>query len=81
MEYSNEQECIIELDDAGGWVDTHHYATSIGLDDRVTEMSLEETLEEPSKNQENVDDDDDDEDAADMETFEFSGILDEQDKV
>jgi len=82
MEYSNEQECIIELDDAGGWVDTHHYATSIiGLDDRVTEMSLEETLEEPSKNQENVDEDDDDEDAADMEAFEISGMLDEQDKV
>lgn len=83
MEYSNEQECIIEADDPeGGWVDTHHYATSIaGLDERVTEMSLEETLEEPSKSQDNVDEDDDDEDAADMEAFEISGMLDEQDKV
>jgi len=83
MEYSNEQECIIELDDpTGGWVDTHHYAINVvGLDDRVTEMSLEETLEEPSKNQENMDEDDDDEDAADMEAFEISGMLDEQDKV
>lgn len=83
MEYSNEQECIIEADDPeGGWVDTHHYATSIaGLDERVTEMSLEETMEEPSRTQDNADEDEDDEDAADMEAFEISGMLDEQDKV
>lgn len=83
MEYSNEQECIIEADDSeGGWVDTHHYATSVaGLDERVTEMSLEETLGESSQLQDNADEDEDDEDAADMEAFEISGMLDEQDKV
>lgn len=83
MEYSNEQECIIEDDDPeGGWVDTHHYATSVaGLDERVTEMALEETLGEPSQLQDNADEDEDDEDAADMEAFEISGMLDEQDKV
>lgn len=83
MEYSNEQECIIEADDPeGGWVDTHHYATSLaGLDERVTEMSLEETLEEPSQTHDNADEDEDDEDAADMDAFEISGMLDEQDKV
>lgn len=83
MEYCNEQECIIETDDPeGGWVDTHHYATSVaGLDERVTEMSLEETLGEPSQLQDNADEDEDDEDAADMEAFEISGMLDEQDKV
>lgn len=82
MEYSNEQECIIEADDPeGGWVDTHHYASVAGLDERVTEMSLEETLEEPSQTHDNADEDEDDEDAADMEAFEISGMLDEQDKV
>ncbi|KAL6258343.1 hypothetical protein P5V15_010291 [Pogonomyrmex californicus] len=82
MEYSNEQECIIEADDPeGGWVDTHHYATSVaGLDERVTEMALEDTLGELSQLQDNVDDDEDDEDAADMDAFEISGMLDEQDK-
>ncbi|XP_032671805.1 ubiquitin-like-conjugating enzyme ATG3 [Odontomachus brunneus] len=79
IEYSNEQECIIEADDTeGGWVDTHHYDISLaGLDERVTEMTLEET--QPSQT-DNVDDDEDDEDAADMEAFEVSGMLDEQDK-
>lgn len=82
MEYSNEQECIIEADDPeGGWVDTHHYATSLaGLDERVTEMALEETLEESAQPHDNADEDEDDEDAADMEAFEISGMLDEQDK-
>jgi len=83
MEYSNDQECIIEADDPeGGWVDTHHYATSLaGLDEKVSEMALEETLEEPSQAHDNADEDEDDEDAADMEAFEISGMLDEQDKV
>lgn len=83
MEYSNEQECIIEADDPeGGWVDTHHYAASLaGLDERVTEMALEETSEAPSQTEDNADEDEDDEDAADMEAFEISGMLDDQDKV
>ncbi|XP_029053961.1 ubiquitin-like-conjugating enzyme ATG3 isoform X1 [Osmia bicornis bicornis] len=85
IEYSKEQECIIEADDPeGGWVDTHHYDTTLsGIEERVTEMTLEETqFSQPIgtvENNEN-DDDDDDEDAADMEAFEVSGMLDEQDK-
>lgn len=60
-------------------MDTHHYDISLaGLDERVTEMTLEET--QPSQT-DNADDDEDDEDAADMEAFEVSGMLDEQDKV
>lgn len=80
MEYSKEQECIIEADDPeGGWVDTHHYDTTVyGLDERVTEMTLEEM--QPSQT-DNADEDEDDEDAADMEAFEVSGMLDEEDKV
>ncbi|XP_076244572.1 autophagy-related protein 3 [Calliopsis andreniformis] len=85
IEYSKEQECIIEADDPeGGWVDTHHYDTGLGgVEERVTEMTLEET--QPSQSidtgENNEDDDDDDDgDAADMEAFEVSGMLDEQDK-
>lgn len=49
-------------------------------------MTLEETqLSQPigtvENNENDDDDDDDDEDAADMEAFEVSGMLDEQDKV
>lgn len=86
IEYSKEQECIIEADDPeGGWVDTHHYDTSLGgIEERVTEMTLDETQLSQSigaeENNEDDDDDDDDEDAADMEAFEVSGMLDEQDK-
>ncbi|XP_043518747.1 ubiquitin-like-conjugating enzyme ATG3 isoform X2 [Frieseomelitta varia] len=92
IEYSKEQECIIEEDDPeGGWVDTHHYDSSLGgIEERVTEMTLDETQLCQSigaeENNDNIDgddgddDDDDDEDAADMEAFEVSGMLDEQDK-
>lgn len=92
IEYSKEQECIIEEDDPeGGWVDTHHYDSSLGgIEERVTEMTLDETqlcqsigVEENNDNtdgDDGDDDDDDDEDAADMEAFEVSGMLDEQDK-
>lgn len=43
MEYSDEQERIIESDDAdNGWVDTHHYdMTASGIDDKVQEMTLD----------------------------------------
>ncbi|XP_003489937.1 ubiquitin-like-conjugating enzyme ATG3 [Bombus vosnesenskii] len=90
IEYSKEQECIIEEDDPeGGWVDTHHYDSSLGgIEERVTEMTLDETQlsqsigteENNGDNNEDDDDDDDDGDAADMEAFEVSGMLDEQDK-
>ncbi|XP_033228703.1 ubiquitin-like-conjugating enzyme ATG3 isoform X1 [Belonocnema kinseyi] len=82
IEYSNELERIIEVDDPeGGWVDTHHYDPSLGgVDEKVTEMTLEET-QTPSSSRADLDtDDDDDEEAADMEAFEVSGMLDEQDK-
>ncbi|XP_060822911.1 ubiquitin-like-conjugating enzyme ATG3 [Bombus pascuorum] len=91
IEYSKEQECIIEEDDPeGGWVDTHHYDSSLGgIEERVTEMTLDETQLSQSigteenngdNNEDDDDDDDDDGDAADMEAFEVSGMLDEQDK-
>jgi hypothetical protein len=43
MEYCDDQEKIIDPDDPdGGWVDTHHFDTGVsGLDDKVSEMTLE----------------------------------------
>lgn len=43
MEYSEDLERIIESDDAdNGWVDTHHYeAGSSGLEEKISEMSLD----------------------------------------
>lgn len=43
MEYFDEQERIIESDDAdNGWVDTHHYDMSAsGIEDKVQEMTLD----------------------------------------
>lgn len=43
MEYSKDLERIIESDDADdGWVDTHHYESGeTGLEDKVDEMSLD----------------------------------------
>ncbi|XP_035738703.1 ubiquitin-like-conjugating enzyme ATG3 [Vespa mandarinia] len=83
IEYSKEQECIIEADDPeGGWVDTHHFDTTFGgIDDRVTEMTLEENQPIQSLDEnDSCEGDEDDEEAADMEAFEISGMLDEQDK-
>lgn len=81
IEYCDELEQIIEIDDLeGGWVDTHHYDPSLGgIDEKVTEMALEETPL-PSSSRIDLDTDEDDEEAADMEAFEVSGMLDDQDK-
>nr|CAD7427826.1 unnamed protein product [Timema monikensis] len=86
MEYCDEQEKIIEADDPdGGWVDTHHYDTGAsGLDDKVSDMSLDtkaESEEAITNNKDDNDEEDDDEEAADMEEFEESGLLDEEDKT
>lgn len=43
-------------------------------------MTLEDSTQQPPANDDD-DDDEDDEEAADMEAFEVSGMLDEEDKV
>ncbi|XP_023015106.1 autophagy-related protein 3 [Leptinotarsa decemlineata] len=88
MEYSGDFEKVIESDDAdNGWVDTHHYDKEMtsSVEDKISEMTLEntkaESMEDALKNDEEDDDEDeDDEDAADMEEFEESGML-EDDQV
>ncbi|XP_054282426.1 ubiquitin-like-conjugating enzyme ATG3 [Macrosteles quadrilineatus] len=86
MEYCDEQERLIETEDAdGGWVDTHGMdPTSSGLDDKVSEMTIEDVTDSPLKRPnavENDDEDDDDEEAIDMENFEESGMLEMQDEA
>lgn len=106
MECSEQLEKVLEDDDEdGGWVDTHHYdAASSGLEDKVSEMTLDSSsskvrlfviigcwnwawrdleLQQDAKATVTGDDDDedDDEEAADMEEFEESGLLDEQDQA
>jgi len=86
MEYCDEQERLIETEDAdGGWVDTHGMdPTSSGLDDKVSEMTMED-VDSPVRKQtvtENDDDDEEDDDeAVDMEEFEESGMLEMQDEA
>lgn len=85
MEYSEDLEKIIESDDAdNGWVDTHHYDKEIAAtEDKISEMTLEkaESMEEAALKCEEQDSNcDDDEEAADMEEFEESGML-EDDQV
>ncbi|XP_023221827.1 ubiquitin-like-conjugating enzyme ATG3 isoform X2 [Centruroides sculpturatus] len=87
MEYSEEQEKVIEADDEdGGWVDTHHYAES-GLP-AVTEQIQEMTLDTKASSQtaanaqqdDDDDEDDEDEEAEDMDAFVESGMLDTVDE-
>lgn len=78
MDYCEDQEMIIEEDDAdGGWVDTHHF----GLDNEQTATSMTENLQDLSLEQraEVLDDDDDDEPAIDMDELDESGLLEEDD--
>ncbi|KAG8291000.1 E2-like enzyme [Homalodisca vitripennis] len=88
MEYCDEQERLIETEDAdGGWVDTHSMDPNAGLDEKVLEMTLDEDINDsPVRKvcevQDNDDEDDDDDDeAVDMEEFEESGMLDMQDEA
>lgn len=79
---------FIESEDAdNGWVDTHHYDKDMtASDDKVLEMTLENSRVESMEaaalmNDESEDDDEEEnEEAADMEEFEESGML-EDDKV
>ncbi|XP_045619749.1 ubiquitin-like-conjugating enzyme ATG3 [Procambarus clarkii] len=84
MEYRSEQELVLESegDPDGGWVDTHHFSDSAILEEKVADMSLEDKKASCTDNNDDDDDDDDDdedEEAADMEAFEESGMLEQDD--
>ncbi|XP_042880314.1 ubiquitin-like-conjugating enzyme ATG3 [Penaeus japonicus] len=80
MEYRSEQELVLESegDPDGGWVDTHHFSDSAILEEKVADMALEDKKASCADDDED-EDDDDDEEAADMEAFEESGMLEQED--
>ncbi|XP_032243222.2 ubiquitin-like-conjugating enzyme ATG3 isoform X1 [Nematostella vectensis] len=86
MEHQEENEAIVEPDEDGGWVDTHHKVdpsgekVTAGVQEQFSEMKLDSDKNTkpcaPVVTQENDDDDEDDEEEAeDMEAFEESGML------
>lgn len=83
--HQEEHEKVIEeQDEDGGWVDTHHYASDQvqAIQEDMGDMSLDS---KESKGASAVvaagdDDDDDDGEAEDMEAFEESGMLEEEDE-
>lgn len=90
LEYASEQELVLESDGDpdGGWVDTHHFAEdgATKLEEKVADMTLEEKKTSSGVACKNDDDDDDedededdDEEAGDMEAFEESGMLEQED--
>ncbi|CAH1781682.1 unnamed protein product [Owenia fusiformis] len=76
-----EYEKVIEEDEDGGWVDTHHYAepSVTQAQEGVAEMTLDSkgASSRVADDDNDDDDDDDDEEAEDMEAFEESGMLEE----
>lgn len=87
--HQEDQEKVIEEenDADGGWVDTHHYADpQMGQgQEAVSDMTMdtkdkeESTGGEITSAKDDDDDDDDDGEAMDMEAFEESGMLEEED--
>lgn len=90
IEYNDDKEKVIESDDAdGGWVDTHHYDPT-NLDEKVSEMTIEESqYDEDPVNDKNAagenkddDDDEDDDEVCDMDEFEKEGFpVEDEDEV
>jgi len=73
MEYSSEQEKILDDGEDEGWVDTHHFAEKSSVEDKVSpEMKLDE-----EGGQELAAQDESDEEAVDMEAFVESGMLED----
>ncbi|RMX50677.1 hypothetical protein pdam_00021429, partial [Pocillopora damicornis] len=66
MEHQEENEAIVEPDEDGGWVDTHHHLDPSGEQAGTKDVT-------PVDNDD--DEEDDDEEAVDMEAFEESGML------
>ena len=70
MEYAPEQEKVIDDAEDEGWVDTHHFAEKSTVEDKVSEMKLDDEENDAPK-------DDSDEEAVDMEAFVESGMLED----
>eukprot|EP00794_Sanderia_malayensis_P011197 gene11197-12372_t len=77
MESLKENEAVIEMDEDGGWVDTHHNVDVSGEPSTGEEEPGHDMKVEEADGKEKTDDaaDDDDDEAEDMEAFEESGML------
>lgn len=81
MEYLEQNETIVEPDEDGGWVSTHNTdsttnpQTTATQDDKTSEIQLESDKTKPIPVVDDDDDDDEEEEAEDMEAFEESGML------
>ncbi len=87
MEYASEQEKVLDDEEAGGWVDTHHYAEK-NVEDKASEMCMDDdggataaktastsaTAPAASATDQG---ESDDEEAVDMEDFVESGMLED----
>ena len=71
MEYSSEQEKVVDDGEDEGWVDTHHFAEKSSVEEKVSEMKLDDDDEE------RLADADSDGEAVDMEDFVESGMLED----
>ncbi|XP_065056270.1 ubiquitin-like-conjugating enzyme ATG3 [Rhopilema esculentum] len=74
MLHIKENEAIVEDDEDGGWVDTHHNTDGSGDQAAAEEEPAQEMKTDEVEN-EKGEDEDDDEEAEDMEAFEESGML------
>jgi len=72
MEYSSEQEKVIDDGEDEGWVDTHHFSEKSSVEEKVSEMKLDDEDDRPTAT-----DPDSDEEAVDMEAFAESGMLED----
>lgn len=86
MEYVGEETLVEENDADGGWVETHHDSNVSGIDEKISEMTLDSSKteemtsdDEHSKNDGENEDEAGEEDAIDMEEFEESGMLEQVD--
>ena len=73
MEYSSEQEKVIDDGEDEGWVDTHHFSEKSSVVEKVSEMKLDEDEDDRPT----ATDPDSDEEAVDMEAFAESGMLED----
>ncbi|XP_033760193.1 ubiquitin-like-conjugating enzyme ATG3 [Pecten maximus] len=89
--HQEDQEKVIEEDEDGGWVDTHHFpgsdAATTSIQEAVSEMTLDtkesksSSSSQPQGDNDDDDEEEDDEEAMDMEAFEESGMLEDKDNA
>eukprot|EP00112_Aurelia_sp_Birch-Aquarium-sp1_P011693 Seg246.12 transcript_id=Seg246.12/GoldUCD/mRNA.D3Y31 product="Ubiquitin-like-conjugating enzyme ATG3" protein_id=Seg246.12/GoldUCD/D3Y31 len=75
MEHLKENEAVVEMDDDGGWVDTHHNTDISGEPAAKDEEPAQDMKIDEADSGKKAEEEDDDEEAEDMEAFEESGML------